>query len=114
MPDSVVDALQYDLTHGDSDTDSIATIVAGDVEHEDPAEEDEVRSVGGVHDVASEEEEVTFQLPGASTRRAGFVSLAAVAMEEEFDERACVMKSVPRFLRGLYRIAFRWRDRECG
>ena len=109
VPDSVVDALQFVLTHGDSDTDSVATILAGDVEHEDPAEEDEVRSVGGVEDVASEaeEEEVTFQLPGASTRRAGFVSLEAVAMEEEFDERACVMKSVPRFLRGPYRIAMR-------
>ena len=35
------------VTHGDSDTDSVATILAGDVEHEDPAEEDEVRSVGG-------------------------------------------------------------------
>ena len=97
-----------DLTHGDSDTDSVATILAGDVEHEDPAEEDEVRSVGGVEDVASEaEEEVIFQLPGVGTRRAGFVSLEAVVMEEEFDERACVMKSVPRFLRGPYRIAMR-------
>ena len=76
-----VDALQYDLTHGDSDTDSVATIPAGDVEHEDPAEEDEVRSVGGVEDVASEaEEEVIFQLPGVATRRAGFVSLEAVVM----------------------------------
>ena len=93
------------MTHGDSDTDSIATILAVDVEHEDPAEQDEVRSVGGVEDVASEaEEEVTFQLPGVATRRAGFVSLEAVVMEEEFDERACVMKSVPRFLRGPYRI----------
>ena len=87
VPDSVVDALQYDLTHGDTDTDSVATILVGDVEHEDPAEENEVGSVGRVEDVASEaEEEVTFQLPGASTRRAGFVSLDAVAMEEEFDE----------------------------
>ena len=69
-PDSVADALRYDLTHGDSDTDNVATILAGDVEHEDPAEEDEVRS--GVEDVASEaeKEEVTFQLPGVSTRRA--------------------------------------------
>ena len=109
VPDSVVDALQYDLTHGDVDTGSVATILAGDVEHEDPAEEDEERSVGCVEDVASEaeEQEVTFQLPGASTRRAGFVSLDAVAMEEEFDERPCVMKSVPRFLRGPYRIAMR-------
>ena len=63
VPDSVVDALLYDLTHGDSDTDSLATIDAGDVEHDDPAEEHEVRSVGGLEDVASEaeEEEVTFQ-----------------------------------------------------
>ena len=82
-----------------ADTESVATIPAGDVEHEDP---------GGVEDVASEaEEEVTFQLPGVATRRAGFVSLEAVVMEEEFDERACVMKSVPRFLRGPYRIAMR-------
>ena len=67
-----------------------------------------MRSVGGVEDVPSEaEEEVTFQLPGVITRRAGFVSLEAVVMEEEFDERACVMKSVPRFLRGPYRIALR-------
>ena len=83
VPDNVVDALQYELTHGDSDTDSVATIPAGDVVHDDPAEEDEVRSVGGVEDVASEaEEKVTFQLPGAATRRAGFVSLEAVVTRE--------------------------------
>ena len=32
VPDSVVDALQNDLTHEDADTDSVATIQAGDVE----------------------------------------------------------------------------------
>ena len=107
VPDNV-DALQYDLTHGDSDTERVATIRAGDVEHEDPAEEDEVRSVGCVEDVASEvEEEMTFQLPGVATRTAGFVSLEAVVMEEEFDERPCVMKSIPRFLRGPCKIAMR-------
>ena len=45
--------------------------------------------------------------PRKRKRRAGFVSLDAVAMEEEVDERACVMKSLPRFLRGPYRIAMR-------
>ena len=68
--------LQFDLTQEDSDTDSVATILARVVVHEDLAEEDEVRSVGRVEDVGSdaEEEEVIFPLPGAFTRRAAFGS----------------------------------------
>ena len=59
------------------------------------------------HSSDDEEEEVLFHLPGAGVRSAAFTSLDEVVLVEEFDERACVMKSVPRFLRGPYRIAMR-------
>ena len=39
--------------------------------------------------------------------RAAFLSLDVVRLTEEFEERASVMKSVPRFLKGPYRIAMR-------
>ena len=73
---------------------------------EDPAEEDKVMSEGGV-DVPSEfesEVEVPFRLPGALTLRRAFAGLDGVNLVEEFDERACFMKSIPRFLCGPCRI----------
>ena len=75
---------------------------------DDPAEEDEASSEGP-HDIPSDdevEEEAPFRLPGAALRGA-FPSLDVVNLTEEFEERASVMKSVPRFLRGPYRTAMR-------
>ena len=48
-----------------------------------------------------------FRLPGAIAKRRGFEPLDGVNLVEEFDERACLMKTVPRFLKGPYRIALR-------
>ena len=70
---SVVDALQCGLTHGDSDTDSVAAIVAGEVEHEDHAEEDEVRSVG--EDSEAEEEDVTWSMAPTNRETTSLPSL---------------------------------------
>ena len=52
-------------------------------------------------------EEVPFRLPGVATLRAAFLSLDVVRLTEEFEEMASVMKSVPRFLKGPYRIAMK-------
>ena len=47
-----------------------------------------------------------FWLPGVATLRTGFRPLKSVNLVE-VQERACLMKSVPRFLRGPCRIAVR-------
>ena len=48
-----------------------------------------------------------FRLPGVASMRTGFTFVESVNLVEVFQERACVMKSVPRFLRSPYRIAMR-------
>ena len=53
------------------------------------------------------EDEVPFRLVGAATARTAFRSIQSVNLVETFQERASVMKSVPRFLRGPFRIAMR-------
>ena len=93
-----------------SDTESNKTVLA-DGWDDDPAEEDDRISEAdaGFIDGAeeSEEEEAPFRLPGVAILRGAFASLDDVNLVEEFDERACVMKSVPRFMQGPYRIAMR-------
>ena len=94
-------AIQFNV----ADTESVAT-VPEDGFDEDPAEEDEMMSGGGV-DVPSEMEsevEVPFRLPGALTLRRAFAAVDGVNLVEGFDERAC---PVPRFLRGPHRISMR-------
>ena len=113
VPDSV-DVVHVNLTDGDvgalSDTESNRTFPA-DGWDDDPAEEDDRMSeadvcfIGGAEE--SEEDDVPFRLPGVATLRGAFASLDDVNLVEEFDERACVMKSVPRFMNGHYRIAMR-------
>ena len=113
VPDSV-DVVHVNLTDGEvaamSDTESNRTVPA-DGWDDDPAEEDDRMSeadvgfVGGAEE--SEEEDVPFRLPGMATLRGAFASLDDVNLLEEFDERACVMKSVPRFMLGPHRIATR-------
>ena len=67
--------------------------------------EADVGFIGGAEE--SEEDDVPFRLPGVATLRGAFASLDDVNLVEEFDERGCVMKSVPRFMNGPYRIAMR-------
>ena len=75
---------------------------------DDSAEEDVVVSEAGeMPEEEAEVEEVPFRLPGVATLRAAFLSLDLVRLTEEFEERASVMKSVPRYLKGPYRIAMR-------
>ena len=71
-------------------------------------EDDRLSEEGGPDPVESEgEEQPIFRLPGVASLRTGFTFLESVDLVEVFQERACVMKSVPRFLRGPYRIAMR-------
>ena len=51
------------------------------------------------------EDELPFRMVGAATARTAFRSIQSVNLVEIFQERASVMKSVPRLLRGPYRIA---------
>ena len=75
---------------------------------DDSAEEDVVVSEAGeMPEEEAELEEVPFRLPGVATLRAAFLNLDVVRLTEEFEERASVMKSVTRFLKGPYRIAMR-------
>ena len=53
------------------------------------------------------EPEAPFRLPGVAVLRAAFLLLDGVSLVEEMQDRACIMKSVPRFMRGNYRIAMR-------
>ena len=46
------------------------------------------------------DDEIPFRLVGAATSKTAFRSIQKVFLVEVFQERACVMKSVPRFLRG--------------
>ena len=101
-----MEASQFNLAQ--SDTVSLVT-EPEDGFDDDPAEEDDVVSEGGLEILSDQESEVEipFRLPGAMARRRGFESLDGVSLVQEFDERACLMKTVPRFLKGPYRIALR-------
>ena len=74
--------------------------------HDGPTEEHEIEELEILRDQESEMD-VTFQLPGVMAKKRGFESLDGVNLVEEFDERACFMKTVPRFSKGPYRIALR-------
>ena len=58
-------------------------------------------------EVDSEEEPAVFRMPGTVALRTAFLLLDGVDLVEQMRERACIMKFVPRFLRGNYRIAMR-------
>ena len=72
--------------------------------------------VSGVEEAESEvEPDPPFRMPGVATLRAAFLLLDQVNLADEMKERASVMKSVPKFLRGPYRIAMRTALEEiCG
>ena len=114
VPNSV-DVVHVDLTDGEvegalSDTDSNRTVPA-DGWDDDPAGEDDRMSEADVVFIdgaeESEEEQAPFRLPDVAILRGALASLDDVNLVEEFDETACVMNSVPRFMRGPYRIAMR-------
>ena len=72
--------------------------------------------VSGVEEAESEvEPDPPFRMPGVATLRAAFLLLDQVNLADEMKERASVMKSVPKILRGPYRIAMRTALEEiCG
>ena len=72
--------------------------------------------VSGADEAESEvEPDPPFRMPGVATLRAAFLLLDQVNLAVEMEERANVMKSVPKFLRGPYRIAMRTALEEiCG
>ena len=50
-------------------------------------------------DESEVEPETPFRLPGVAVLRAAFLLLDGVSLVEEMQDRACIMKSVPRFMR---------------
>ena len=53
------------------------------------------------------DDESPLRMVGAGTSRTAIRSIQSVNLVEVFQERACVMKSVPRFLQGPHRLAIR-------
>ena len=75
-------------------------------------DDDETQSVGtpsGEEEVVEAPVEVLPEgpEPSVAATRAGFVSLDAVNVEEMFQRRGCVMKTVPYFLQYLFRTVLR-------
>ena len=94
-PESVVDALKFDMTRGDSDSDEVvnSTRTGSDVENVD---------LEWGSEVSGEE------IPVPEDRvHQGRVGVVGHSLFDEFTRRAAVMKSVPHFLRGPYRNAMR-------
>ena len=54
-----------------------------------------------------EGENIAFRENSQGVMREAFESMDSVNVEEEFVTRACVMKTLPRFLQGAYRSAMR-------
>ena len=58
------------------------------------------------NDTVGEPDDVLY-VPHARDSTAGFASLDEVDLAEVFEVRACVMKSIPKFMRGAYRGAMK-------
>ena len=77
------------------------------------AESEETEDVGPSEaesfdeDESGIEPEAPFRLPGVAALHAAFLLLGGVILVEEMQERPCIMKSVPRFLRGNCPIVMR-------
>ena len=99
---SIVDALEFDLTRGDSDEELVPLDSPGsEVEFEE--------SVAGEEEAAPVSEEAFPDVPDvrAAVLRAAFRTLNDVDPCHQFRQRAAVMKSVPKFLQGLFRNALK-------
>ena len=116
--ESVIDALEFDLSREEDRVQhhAIGTPVpASDTEGSSEIAPDresvasEMESPTNINDVSLEAEDV-FEAPlsfGAAAR-AAMERLDDVDLESEFLDRACVLKSPPNFLRGMYRCAMRF------
>ena len=97
---SVEDALEYDLTRQDSDTESVVS--ASDAESNGSVEGPPTAAID-----TPIEQEVRVGLPRNVTLRMALVTLDEVDPNTHFRQRAAVMKSVPQFLRGPFRNALK-------
>ena len=98
----IVDALEFDLTRGDSDEELVPLDSPGsEVEFEE--------SVAGEEKAAPVSEEEFPDVPDvrAAVLRAAFRTLDDVDPCHQFRQRAAVMKCVPKFLQGLFRNALK-------
>ena len=119
--ESVIDALEFDLSREEDRVQhhAIGTPVpasdtegSSEVEHEESDREsvvaNEMESPTYINDVSLEAEDVSeAPLSFGAAARAAMERFDDVDLESEFVDRACVMKSLPNFLRGMYRCAMR-------
>ena len=129
VPKSVCDALEFDVTHADSDdpvriqnrfgiasedSDEESAGVVGDEQVGERESVPSIRDEGSEVSVDEEREPPTAPDPEViSTRglspaiRAAFAELDGIDLAMEFSRRAVLMKSVPHFLKGPYRSAMK-------
>ena len=107
-PESVVDALEFDMTRGDSDSDEVVNSASADSDVENVDLEDWGSEVSGEEIPVPEDpvpDMVDVRL--TPTIRVALEWLDTVNLCEEFTRRAAATKSVPHFLRGPHRNAMR-------
>ena len=98
--ESVIDALEFDLSREEDRGHEVPGML------DNGEEPDETMSVVGTEVVPSEpDEELEGRASGAAVLRGAFVSLDQIDLADTLKRRPCVMKSVPRFLKGAFRNA---------
>ena len=102
---SLVDFLERDLTLRDSDTNSLGMRSTPSEAHDDFEQEDEAGSE--VLPLAELEPDPPLMRPSAAAMRAELPLSDGEDMSRVFAQRAAVMKAVPKFLWGSFRIALK-------
>ena len=107
-PESVVDALEFDMTRGDSDSGEVVESASAGSDVENVDLEDWGSEVSG-DEIPVPEDPVPAMVGVRLTPaiRVALEWLDTVNLCDEFTRRAAVMKSVLHFLRGPYRNAMR-------
>ena len=105
---SLVDVLERDLTLQDSDTDSLEVHSTQSQAPDDFEREDNCSEAGSeVLPPAELEPDPPLMRPSAAAMRAGLPLLDGEDLSQMFSHRAAVMKAVPKFLWGSFRIALK-------
>ena len=105
---SLVDVLERDLTLQDSDTDSLEVHSTQSQAPDDSEREDNCSEAGSeVLPPAELEPDPPLMRPSAAAMRAGLPLLDGEDLSQMFSHRAAVMKAVPKFLWGSFRIALK-------
>ena len=107
-PESVVDALEFDMTRGDSDSDEVVNSASAGSDVENVDLEDWGSEVSG-EEIPVPEDPVPDMVGVRLTPaiRVALEWLDTVNLCDEFTRRAAATKSLPRFLRGPHRNAMR-------